>query len=258
VSANRFWGSARRKVVHGPKRKVWQGQGWQPLYGAIAAWFFREYDPPPSEQRFAQLVAGWQREQEGLAVNGILSKTPWQKMLEQATQGLPPSYTSPIDGLVRPGGWEQIANTFGDPRAVSQTTWETQFIGAARAPGSLRFNLGNGQSATSLRLHRRLVPHAEAFFSAVARGGLWDELQPMGPAYAWDPGGQSLHTWGIALDLRPSQYQRLEDQRDYPGPGAYPPGYLVRHIQAFGWQWGLWFDPPRPGHLQFATGVAGC
>ena len=58
VSANRFWGSARRKVVRGAKRKVWQGQGWHPLYAAIAAWFFGEYDPPPSQERFAQLVAG--------------------------------------------------------------------------------------------------------------------------------------------------------------------------------------------------------
>lgn len=258
VSANRFWGSGRRKVVRGAKRKVWQGQGWQPLYGAIAAWFFAEYDPPPSPERFAQLVASWQREQEGLAVNGVLSRTPWHRMREQAAQGLPPAYRSPVDGLVRPDGWDQITSTFGDPRAVSQVTWEAQAIGTARAPGSLRFDLGNGQSASTVRLHRRIVPHSEAFFAAVARGGLWDELQPIGQAYAWDPSGQSLHTWGIALDLRPEQYAPPDGPRDYPGPESHPPGYVARHIQAFGWQWGLWFEPPCPGHLQFATGVTGC
>ena len=63
---------------------------------------------------------------------------------------------------------------------------------------------------------------------------------------------------GIALDLAPGRYPCMEGPRDYPGPEGYPPGYLVRHIQAYGWQWGLWFDLPHPGHLQFATGVAGC
>jgi hypothetical protein len=107
-------------------------------------------------------------------------------------------------------------------------------------------------------LHRALVPHAEAFFTAVARGGLWDELQPIGRAYVWDPEGEGLHIWGIALDLRPDQYPPARRPRDYPGPEHYPPGYLMRHVQAFGWQWGLWFEHPHPGHLQFATGVEGC
>jgi hypothetical protein len=258
VTRNRFWASTRRKVVHGPKRLVWQGQGWGPLYGAIAAWMFGEYDPPPSPERFAHLVADWQREQAGLAVNGVLSRTPWRKMLAQTAHGIPADYTSPVNGLLRPHGWAQVVDTFGDPGPLGRTVWEEHYIGAVRAPGLRSFMLADGSQARYLRLHRALVPHAEAFFAAVARGGLWDELQPVGRAYEWDPAAERLHTWGIALDLRPEQYQAASRPRSYPDPEHYPPGYLLRHIQAFGWQWGLWFESPHPGHLQFATGVEGC
>jgi hypothetical protein len=244
-------------VKRGPKRLVWQGQGWGPIYGAVAAWILGEYDPPPSPERFAHLVARWQREQ-GLAVNGILSRTPWQKMRHQAARGIPEQFASPVDGLVRPHGREQIVATFGDPRTMSQTEWETCYIGAARAPGSRRFTWSDGRQTPVLPLHRALIPHVEAFFVAVARGGLWDELQPIGRAYEWDPTSDSLHTWGIALDLRPKQYPAAARPRDYPGPEHYPPGWLNRHIQAFGWQWGLWFETPHPGHLQFATGIEVC
>jgi hypothetical protein len=161
LSRNRFWASQRQKVKRGPRRLLWQGQGWGPLYAAIGAWVFREYDPPPTPERFAQLVARWQRGQEGLAVNGV-------------------------------------------------------------------------------------------------RGGLWDELQPVGRAYEWDAAGESLHTWGIALDLRPAQYTPAARPRAYPDPEHDPPGYLLRHVQAHGWQWGLWFEVPHPGHLQFATGLEAC
>lgn len=258
VRRNRFWASTRRHVKHGPKRLVWQGQGWGPLYGAIAAWVFGEYDPPPSPERFAHLVARWQREQAGMAANGVLHRTAWRKMLAQAARGLPADFVSLANGLIRPHGWEQVLATFGDPRATDRATWEAYYIGAARAPGSRRFVLADGRQTTTLPLHRHLVPHAEAFFAAVARGGLWDELQPLGRAYAWDPAGESLHAWGLALDLRPELYPPAPRPRDYPGPEHQPPGYLLRHVQAFGWQWGMWFETPHPGHLQFATGVEGC
>ena len=259
VSRNRFWSSRRRRVKRGPKRLVWQGQGWAPLYGAIAAWVFGEYDPAPSAERFAYLVARWQRTQEGLAVNGVLSRAPWRRMLDQCALGIPPAYVSPTAGrLARPHGLDQIVDTFGDPRTMPQPAWEAAYVSPARAPGSRRFVLSDGRETPALMLHRRLVPQAEAFFAAVARGGLWDELQPVGRAYAWDPSGKSLHAWGIAIDIRPQQYAPVLKPRDYPGPEHYPPGYLLRHIQAHGWQWGLWFGHPHPGHIQFATGVGTC
>ncbi len=258
VSRNRFWAGRQRKVKRGPRRLLWQGQGWGPLYAAIGAWVFGEYDPPPTPERFAQLIARWQRGQEGLAVNGVLSRTPWRRMREQAARGIPPHYTSPASGLQRPHGWEQILAMFGDPRIHGQDQWERTYIGLARAPGVRRFTLADGRQVPALRLHRNLVPHAEAFFAAVARGGLWDELQPVGRAYQWDPAGESLHAWGIALDLRPAQYPPVRRSREVPGVGHYPPGYLLRHVQAHGWQWGLWFEVPHPGHLQFATGVEAC
>jgi len=258
VSGNRFWSSTRRQVKHGPKRLVWQGQGWAPLYGAIAAWVFGEYDPPPTEEQFAHLVARWQREQAGLAANGILGRVPWLKMQEQIARGLPPGFASPVNGLVRPHGLEQIIAAYGDPRTMSQAEWETRHIAEARAPGPRRFLLPDGTETAVLHLHRALAPHAEAFFAAVARGGLWDELQPIGPAYQWDPEGESLHAWGIALDICPDRYPPSRRARDYPGPTGYPPGYLMRHVQTFGWHWGLWFETPHPGHLQFATGAEGC
>lgn len=258
VSANRFWASRRQKVKRGPRRLLWQGQGWGPLHAAIGAWVFGEYDPPPTPERFAQLVARWQRGQEGLAVNGVLSRTPWRRMWEQAARGIPPEFSSPANGLQRPHGQGQILATFGDPQTLSRDQWERAYIGLARAPGRHQFTLANGQQVPTLPLHRSLVPHAEAFFAAVARGGLWDELQPVGRAYEWDPAGESLHTWGIALDLRPAQYAPAARPRAYPDPERYLPGYLLRHVQAYGWQWGLWFEVPHPGHLQFATGVEAC
>lgn len=258
VIHNRFWSSRKRQVKRGAKRLIWQGQGWAPLYGAISAWFFDEYDPVPTPQAFAQHVARWQRGREGLSVNGVLSRTPWRKMQEEAALGIPARFASPTSGLVRPHGWSQILVTFGDPREMARQEWETTFIAAARAPGSRRFTLADGSRAPALPLHRTLVPHAEAFFAAVAHGGLWDELQPVGRSYEWDPSGQSLHCWGIALDFRPQQYQPSLRPRDYPDPAHYPPGYLVRHFKAYGWQWGLWFDTPHPGHIQFATGIDGC
>jgi hypothetical protein len=242
VSRNRFWASRRRKVQHGPRRLIWQGQGWGPLSAAIGAWVFGEYDPPPTPERFAQLIARWQRGQEGLAVNGVLSRTPWRRMRELAARGIPPEYTSPLHGLPRPHGWEQILAVFGDPRTMAQDQWERHHIGLARAPGARRFTLADGCQVPALRLHRHLVPHAEALFAAVAHGGLWDEL----------------HAWGIALDLRPAQYPPAGRAREVPDIGQYPPGYLLRHVQAHGWQWGLWFEVPHPGHLQFATGVEAC
>jgi hypothetical protein len=255
---NRFWAGTRQRVRYGAKRLVQQGQGWGPLLGAIGAWVFGEYDPPPSWERFAQLVAHWQQEQGGLAVNGILSRTPWRRMRQQAAQGLPPEFASPVDGLRRPHGWDELIATFGDPRTLSQSAWEAWAIGAARAPGRRQFQREDGSMQPSLPLHRALAPHAEAFFAAVDRGGLWDELQPVGRAYAWDPAGASLHAWGVAFDVRPSQYPPARRPVDYPGPEHYPPGYLLRHLQAFGWHWGLWWDLPHPGHFQFATGVEGC
>lgn len=258
VSHNRFWGSRRRRIKRGAKRLIWQGQGWAPLYGAISAWIFDEYDPMPTPQAFAYHVAQWQREREGLSVNGVLSRTPWRRMQEEAARGIPSWFASPINGLVRPHGWDQILTTFGDPRTGSRTEWETTQIRAARAPGSRRFTFVDGRQSPVLYLHRTLVPHAEAFLLAVARGGLWDELQPLGSGYEWDPACRSLHTWGIALDFRPGQYPPGLRPRDYPDAEHYPPGYLMRHVKAYGWQWGLWFDTPHPGHIQFATGVEEC
>ena len=258
VNGNRFWSSRRRQVKHGPKRLVWQGQGWGPIYGAIAAWVFGEYDPPPSEERFAHLVARWQREQSGLAVNGILGRASWRRMQEQIALGLPPGFTSPVNRVARPHGLEQTIASFGDPRSMDRSTWEARYIGAARAPGTRRFLRQDGSNKQVVYLHRSLVPHAEAFFATVASGGLWDELQPIGRGYQWDPDGNSLHAWGLALDICPDRYPSSHRPRDYPGPGSYPPGYLVRHLQAFGWQWGLWSEVPQPGHLQFATGIEGC
>jgi hypothetical protein len=237
---------------------VWQGQGWQPLYAAISAWVLGYYDPVPSAEQFAHLIARWQRGQAGLAVNGVLSRTPWRKMLECVTRGVPADYVSPLTGLRRPHGLDQIIETFGDPRAMTQADWEGYYIRPARAPGSHRFTLVDGGEVQTLRFHRAFVPHAEAFLQAVARGGLWDELQPVSRAYEWDPSGANLHTWGIALDLRPAQYAPSSRELEYPGPENYPPGYLVRHIQSYGWQWGLWFSISQPGHLQFATGLEGC
>ncbi len=258
TAQNRFWAGTRRRVRYGPKRLMQQGQGWGPLQGAIGAWVLGEYDPPPSWEQFAQLVARWQQEQGGLAVNGILSRTPWRRMRQQAARGIPPDYHSPASGLRRPHGWQEILATFGDPRIMLQARWEAYVIGVARAPGRRRIVLADGSESPVLRMHRALVPHAEAFFAAVDRGGLWDELQPMGRAYEWDPSGSSLHGWGIAFDLRPAQYPPARRAVDYPGPENTPPGYLLRHVQAFGWQWGLWFECPHPGHFQFATGVEGC
>jgi hypothetical protein len=258
VTQNRFWAGTRRRVRYGPKRLVQQGQGWGPLYGAIAAWVFGEYDPPPTWERFAHLVARWQQEQDGLAVNGVLSRTPWRRMRQQAALGIPPAFVSPIEGLRCPHGWEELVATFGDPRTVGQSTWEAHYIGWAHAPGRRRFRFQDGSEGPALRLHHALVPHAQAFFAAVDRGGLWDELQPIGRAYVWDPSGRSLHAWGVAFDLRPGQYTPARRPVDYPGPEQVPPGYLLRHVQAFGWQWGLWFERPHPGHFQFATGVEGC
>lgn len=245
-------------MKHGPKRLTWQGQGWGVVYGAIAAWVFGEYDPPPSPERFAHLVARWQKKQEGLAVDGVLGRNTWRRMCEQVSQGIPFAFNSQVDGIQRPRGWEQVIASFGDPRAMTQVDWEACYIGAARAPGTRRFLFRDGSQAPVMRLNRALVPHAEAFFASVARGGLWDELLPVGRAYEWDPKGKSIHSWGIALDLRPGQYAPAFRARDYPGPEHFPPGYLLRHIQGFGWQWGLWFDPPQPGHLQFATGIESC
>jgi hypothetical protein len=179
-------------------------------------------------------------------------------MREQAARGIPSQFTSPVDGLARPHGWDELIASFGDPRSMSQSAWEHTSIGLARAPAPRRFTLLDGSRTPALRLHRRLVPHAEAFFASVARGGLWDELLPIGRAYEWDPAGEGLHAWGIAIDLRPGLYAPCRRPRDFPDPEHCPPGYLLRHVQAFGWQWGLWFEVPNPGHFQFATGVEGC
>jgi hypothetical protein len=255
VSQNRVWASTKSQVRHGPKRLSWPGQGWGPLYGAIAAWIFGQYDPAPTPEQFAHLVAHWQRGQEGVAANGILGRGSWNRVQAAAARGIPAEFVSPVAGLERPHGLEQVAAVFGDPRTMSQAEWESRYVGAARAPGPRRFLLSDGSQSPVVYLHRSLVPHAEAFFAAVARGGLWDELVPMGRAYKWDPKGESLHAWGIAMDLRPERYQPAARARDYPDAEHYPPGYLVRHIQAYGWQWGLWFETPQPGHLQYATGV---
>lgn len=221
---------------------------WRDRYDAICIYYLRYRSFTPIESEFAQGIARWQHAVGGgLPVNGILDARTWQIM---RPRGEPDTFTT-TSGVVRPQGYAQVVQTFGDP-SQNNAAWEAANIVPASAPAGFQFQLVAGGTRNTVRVHRLLQTHFEALFQAIANAGLWQAIQPVSGPYAYRPvrGGTqlSMHAFGIAIDINPAQFPRGQ-ARVYPDP------YVVQIFQDYGFHWGIFFRTADPMHFQFATGA---
>jgi peptidoglycan hydrolase-like protein with peptidoglycan-binding domain len=245
--------------------------GWDVLYDAIASWILGFTTMTPSQETFARAIALWQTA-HGLPASGILDAATWQPMLREAKRGIPGAFVTP-EGIQRPHGVDAISTTFGDP---TQVGWESRNLVSVDAPAGQRFT----GTTPRTRVHRLIAPHFRRLFEMVYRHGLWGELTPTSGTFncrakaphgshpCGTPGVQfnqlSTHSWGITIDIRAHDYQRISSPGGTP---QCPPATLTGIFQSFGFHWGLWFMNGKltpsgrinfsgadPMHFQYATG----
>jgi hypothetical protein len=222
---------------------------WGDLYVPISLYYLRYRDTSPTESEFAQAIARWQSAVR-LPMNGILDATTWNMM---RPRGEPVTFNT-ASGVARPNGYAQVIATFGDP-TQNHADWERQNIVNASAPTGRQFQIAldtGTVNVNTVRVHRLVRDHWEALFRAIAGANLWDAIQPIGGTYNYravrDATQLSMHSWGLAIDIRPTQFTRGQS-RSYPDPR------VVAIFQDFGFHWGIFFTTPDPMHFQFATGA---
>ncbi|MCB8978732.1 MAG: S8 family serine peptidase [Ardenticatenaceae bacterium] len=231
-------------------RQLGQTLRWWPLFTPISVYYLR-FRQQPSEEEFAQAVARWQQAVGGrLSVSGVIDRATWRAM---RPRGEPSRFSTsgPQGTLQRPRNYSQVVEIFGNP-SVQHEVWRRQSIVRISAPQGLQFQTLAGGPRNYILGHRKLKSQFETLFRAIAEAGLWNSLQPVsGPfAYRNVRGGRglSMHAFGIALDVRPSEFPRGQNR-------SYPPLPLVELFRDHGFHWGIFFPKPDPHHFQFATGT---
>lgn len=171
-------------------------------------------------------------------------------------------------------GWDPDAYLLPDMHC--RFGWESK-MGPAAFPEPLAVAGMPGRTANAARMHRTLIPYAEATWAAVHAAGLWHAMAPWGGAFNFrvKRNGQSLsmHALGAAFDLDPmgnpmrdgivtdlvgelrgmALVQALRDQaRVKPLPFTLSLD-LAQLLVQLGWTWGAEFDDPM--HFQFGRGI---
>lgn len=223
--------------------------GWWKLYEPISVYHLRFRQRPP-EAEFAQAVARWQQAIGMTTVTGILDQRTWRLMRPRAA--IAPFTTSPATGAItRPRGLWQVVQAFGDP-ANNHAAWRRANIVRAYAPAGFIFDTQEGGPRDYVQVHRKLKPHFEALFQAIARAGLWNAIQPVSGPYAFRKKrrgkGLSIHSFGIAIDIQPNLHPPEQIR-------SYPSLRVVEIFRDYGFHWGIFFKTPDPHHFQFATGT---
>lgn len=162
--------------------------------------------------------------------------------------GLPP----------KPNGLAEVINTFGDPRMFvnNKNTWESMSLVTRELPQPLVYAYDTNQMIRRVRAHKRIADHlVTTLMECLARGVPKDRLK-YGGCYQWRSkrAGASLstHTWGIAIDLEPSENPMGKRWAD---DGQHLDPRIVEIFENQGWFWGERFaGSADPMHFQWATG----
>lgn len=150
-----------------------------------------------------------------------------------------------------PNGFEQIVETYGDPRwyVNNEVAWQAKILTSIAAPESLLFFAGH--PVKSVRCHMRAAIAFDAALSGLAGRGI--TALEYGGTYAFrvkrtDTTRISTHSWGIAIDLNETRCPlgsdpALQDRR------------IVEAFKAAGFTWGGDFHGTKdPMHFQLCGG----
>jgi hypothetical protein len=159
---------------------------------------------------------------------------------------------------VRPEGLAEVIEVFGDPhRYVSAPeVWEAETLRIVQLSQPLIYAIDTGLSISRVRAHRYLVEHLAETLMTCLDAGVPPGRMKYGGCYCWRTKRSghhlSLHAWGIAVDLEPTENPYGEPWRD-DGIGLDP--RVIDTFRHSHWKWGGEFTPPDPMHFQWATEV---
>ena len=156
-----------------------------------------------------------------------------------------------------PDGYAEVVKLYGDPRGyvrpdgTMRPEWERHTLSAGDFPAPIALDWDREIKVTRFRSHQLLVKLFEAAFRGIHEAGLWGELRTFGGIYAprRQRGGArpSLHLWGAAVDLNPSEDPQGDHDIDMcPG--------VVQIFEGMGFVWGGRWAGSRTDamHFQYA------
>lgn len=220
-------------------------------------------------------IAAWQRQNNQAPAEGVLTAEQIARLL-RSTPPVAPFVAQPpqppaaartgtprrADGSIAPLSEQEVRDLFGDLLTAPNANGTVTVINEGRGQAQRRLVTFQHQAlaripggANGCKVHEKALPYFKAVFDDILAANLAGDIVDCGGTLSErhigrDPAKPlSRHTWGIAIDLNPSQ--NLQGQ---PPAAAGQPGDLSRLVPIFekhGFAWGGNFRQGGPDGMHF-------
>lgn len=162
-----------------------------------------------------------------------------------------------MNPLIKPPyGLREILEVYGNPKAflnpdgTLSTKWESNNLVYVDLPKPLYASWNHDLWIERIRAHKHAAPFYEAWFLAMIKRGLDDEVKSLGGAFNYRTKrfseNLSTHSWGIAIDLNP-------ERNPVDTIGDWSPEF-IKTADEFGFMCGNMFKKKDPMHFQLCSG----